>query len=73
MVNGCEFLEKLETINGLEYDCEHPEYSSLFTCDNCPLGPKSAQPPNQPIEQPNDTSINLFVVCCLLAGRQTDP
>jgi hypothetical protein len=36
-MNGCPFLVEDCTMDGTDYDCEHPTYGTKYGCDKCPM------------------------------------
>ena len=36
-MNGCPFLVEDCTMDGTDYDCEHPTYGVKYGCDHCPM------------------------------------
>lgn len=36
-MNGCPFLVEDCTMDGTDYDCEHPTYGAKYGCDHCPM------------------------------------
>jgi len=36
-MNGCQFLVEDCTMDGTDYDCEHPTYGTKYGCDRCPM------------------------------------
>jgi hypothetical protein len=37
MAKGCEYLREDCTMDGTDYDCEHPTYGEKYGCDYCPI------------------------------------
>jgi len=59
-MNGCPFLVEDCTMDGTDYDCEHPTYGTKYGCDHCPMfgrhgkkrqyrliNPRSVKPPTR--------------------------
>mgnify|MGYP006935494806 CR=1 FL=1 len=36
-MKGCQFLVEDCTMDGTDYDCEHPTYGINYGCDRCPM------------------------------------
>ena len=36
-MKGCPFLVEDCTMDGTDYDCEHPTYGTKYGCDRCPM------------------------------------
>ena len=36
-MNGCPFLVEDCTMDGTDYECEHPTYGTKYGCDRCPM------------------------------------
>ena len=36
-MKGCQFLVEDCTMDGTDYDCEHPTYGAKYGCDRCPM------------------------------------
>jgi hypothetical protein len=36
-MKGCPFLVEDCTMDGTDYDCEHPTYGAKYGCDRCPM------------------------------------
>ena len=37
MAKDCQFLVENCTMDGTDYDCEHPTYGTKYGCDRCPM------------------------------------
>jgi hypothetical protein len=36
-MRGCPYLEIVFSMDGDEYECEHPTYGINYGCDHCPM------------------------------------